>query len=232
MNRNSSSLVSFLPAFCLSVLFMLYTMLIQHIDVKPIGPNGSAVGFASVNEWVHDLFGVNWMLYTITDYLGLVPIFVVLGFAALGLSQLLRRKSLFRVDSSILVLGGFYLLVMGAYLFFEYYRVNYRPVLVDGILETSYPSSTTMLVLCVMSTAVMQFRSLICKKMIKNSVTVALTVFTAFMVIGRLVSGVHWLTDILGGVLLSAALVMLYRGVNEYIAETNVKLKVAGRNTN
>lgn len=89
MKRNSRSLGSFLPTICLSVLFILYTMLIRHIDVKPIGPNGSTVGFASVNGWVHDLFGINWTLYTITDWLGLVPIFVVLGFAVLGLKQLI-----------------------------------------------------------------------------------------------------------------------------------------------
>ena len=195
-------------------------MLIRHIDVKPIGPNGSAVGFASVNGWVHDLLGVNWTLYTITDWLGLVPIFIVLGFAVLGLSQLIRRKSLLRVDSSILALGGFYVLVVGAYLFFEHYRVNYRPVLIDGILETSYPSSTTMLVLCVMPTAMMQFRRLFRNRTVKNAVNVVLAAFTAFMVIGRLVSGVHWLTDILGGVLLSAALVLLYQGANTYIARS------------
>jgi undecaprenyl-diphosphatase len=166
------------------------------------------------------------MLYTITDYLGLVPIFVALGFAVLGLIQLIRRKSLLRVDSSILVLGGFYVLVMGAYLFFEYYRVNYRPVLIDGILETSYPSSTTMLVLCVIPTAMMQFRRLIRNKTVKDAVNTVFAIFTVFMVIGRLVSGVHWLTDILGGVLLSAALVLLYRGVNAYIA------KAAGNPTN
>lgn len=227
MKRNSRPRGSFLPAICLFVLFVLYTILIQHVDVKPIGPNGSAVGFASVNGWVHDLFGVNWTLYTITDWLGFVPIFVVLGFAVLGFMQLIRRKSLLRVDSSILVLGGFYMLVMGAYLFFEYDRVNYRPVLIDGILETSYPSSTTMLVLCVMPTATMQFRRLIRNKTVKNAVNTVLAAFTAFMVVGRLVSGVHWLTDILGGVLLSAALVLLYCGTNAFIADSQHEKKAA-----
>lgn len=120
------------------------------------------------------------------------------------------------------------MLVMGAYLFFEYYRVNFRPVLIDGILETSYPSSTTMLVLCVMPTAMMQFRRLICNKTIRSTVNTVFAAFTAFMVIGRLVSGVHWLTDILGGVLLSAALVLLYRGVNAHIAKSRHGAKLAG----
>jgi membrane-associated phospholipid phosphatase len=201
----------FLSPICLFVLFVLYTVLIRHVDVRPIGPNGSAVGFAALNGWAHDLFGVHWTLYTVTDWLGLVPILVAFGFAVLGLVQLLRRRSLFRVDGSILVLGGFYVLVAAAYLFFESYQVNFRPVLINGILETSYPSSTTMLVLCVMPTARMQFSRLIHSHAAKSVLNILSAAFMAFMVIGRLTSGVHWLTDILGGVLLSAALVLVYR---------------------
>lgn len=150
------------------------------------------------------------LIYTITDWLGLVPIFVVLGFATLGLIQLIKRRSLFKVDRDILILGGFYIITMAAYVFFEMFTVNYRPVLINGLLEASYPSSTTLLVMCVMPTAIMQLNY-----RIKNSIAVKLIdagiiLFTAFMVIGRLVSGVHWFTDIVGGLLLSATLVMAY----------------------
>ena len=35
--------------------------------------------------------------------------------------------------------------------------------------------------------------------------------FSTFMVIGRLVAGVHWFTDIMGAVILSAGLFILYK---------------------
>ena len=152
-------------------------------------------------------------LYVITDWLGLVPIGVAFGFAVLGLVQLIKRKSLFGVDRSILVLGGFYIVVMAIYVLFEMVIINYRPVLIEGYLEASYPSSTTMLVLCVMPTAIMQLNSRIKNQALKRCVAYSIAAFIAFMVIGRLVSGVHWISDIIGGALISAGLVMTYYAI-------------------
>jgi undecaprenyl-diphosphatase len=149
-------------------------------------------------------------IYTITDWLGLIPLCFALGFAILGLVQLIQRKSFLKVDYSILVLGGFYILVIASYLFFEKFVINYRPVLIEGNLEASYPSSTTLLVLCIMPTAMMQLNTRIRNNTTKKVILSLLAIFTAFMVIGRLISGVHWFTDIIGGVLLSTGLVMLY----------------------
>ena len=184
--------------------------MIRLIDVQVIGPRESAVGFATVNKAFHDLTGVHMSLYIITDWLGLVPIGVAMGFAMLGLTQWIRRKRLLQVDRSILALGGFYLAVIAVYVFFEMVAVNYRPVLIDGFLEASYPSSTTMLVLCVMPTAIMQFNARIRIRVIRKCVAFAIAAFTAFMVVGRLASGVHWLSDIIGGALVSSGLVMMY----------------------
>jgi undecaprenyl-diphosphatase len=136
-----------------------------------------------------------------------------MGFALLGLIQWIKRKHLLKVDYNIFILGGFYIVVMAVYVLFEMLVVNYRPVLIDGILEASYPSSTTMLVMCVMPTAVMQFNSRIRNKLLRNIVAAILVAFIAFMVIGRLVSGVHWFTDIIGGALLSTGLVLMYCAV-------------------
>ncbi|MBQ6905883.1 MAG: phosphoesterase PA-phosphatase, partial [Clostridia bacterium] len=124
----------------LIAVFVLWTVLVSVVDVRAIGPNGSSVGFATLNGYVHDLTGVNMFLYTITDWLGLVPIGVAFGFAVLGLVQWVGRKSLFKVDRSILALGGFYIIVLAMYIFFEIVVINYRPVLIDGYLEASYPS--------------------------------------------------------------------------------------------
>lgn len=193
--------------------FVLWTILASLLDVQCIGPQKSAVGFATVNGWFHDLTGVHMELYVLTDWLSLIPLGIVLWFAILGLSQWIRRRSLRKVDRDLLLLGGFYGLVLLMYVLFEGLEINYRPMLIEGILEASYPSSTTMLVLCVMLTAVMQADMRIQNPKRKMVVTWAVRAFTAFMVVGRLISGVHWLTDIIGGMLLSGGLVMLYCGM-------------------
>lgn len=147
------------------------------------------------------------VLYTITDWLGLVPLCFVLGFALLGLVQLIQRKRIVKVDYSLLVLDGFYIIVMAAYLLFEVFVINYRPELINGHLEASYPSSTTILVMCVIPPAIIQLNTRISNKIIRKVILGVLAVFTVFMVIARLISGVHWFTDIVGGALLSAGLV-------------------------
>lgn len=205
--KNFAIAISFLAAFA------LWTLAIRFVDVQPIGPQESSVGFAILNGWIHRLTGVHMSLYVITDWLGLIPLGFVFGFGILGLVQWIQRKKLHLVDFSILVLGEFYLIVMAVFLLFEVYVVNYRPVLIEGILEVSYPSSTTLLVMCVMPTAFMQLHDRIQNPLLNRCVCLAITVFIAFMVVGRLLSGVHWVTDIIGGALLSASLVTMYRSV-------------------
>lgn len=206
---------SFIVSMCLLTAFVLWTVAICFVDVRAIGPQGSSVGFAGINGFVHILTGVHWGLYNITDWLGLVPIFLCVGFGILGQVQWIQRKSIRKVDYDIFVLGGFYIVTIAAYLFFESVVINYRPVLINGYLEASYPSSTTLLVMCVMPTAVMQFNSRIKNKVLRNIIAVTIIAFIAFMVIGRLVSGVHWFTDIVGGALLSSGLVMMYYSVSK-----------------
>lgn len=191
--------------------FAVWTFLIQTVDVQQIGPRQSAVGFATVNGWFHRLTNVHWMLYTLTDWLGLVPIVVCLLFAYVGLAQLVQRRSLLKVDLDILLLGVYYVLVIFAYLLFEMVPLNYRPVLIEGILEASYPSSTTLLVLSVMPTLRFQAERRLKNSALRHCIRVLTVLFSAFMVVGRLLSGVHWLTDIVGAILLSGGLFLLYK---------------------
>ena len=193
--------------------FVLWTFLIQTVDVRPVGVNGTDVGFAAVNTWFHRLTGVHMGLYTVTDWLGLVPIAVCMGFGVLGLSQWIRRKSLLKVDRDIVLLGVYYILVILGYLIFEMIPINYRPILIDGAMEASYPSSTTLLVLSVMPTLLFQVGRRSKRPIIRRIAALFVILFSAFMVIGRLTAGVHWLTDIIGAVLLSAGLYLLYRSI-------------------
>ena len=204
----------------LLAVFVLWTVLIRFVDVEAIGPRQSSVGFATLNGYIHNLTGVNMSLYIITDWLGLVPIGVAFGFAVLGIVQCIKRKSLLKVDRSILTLGGFYIVVMAVYILFEIVVINYRPTLINGYLEASYPSSTTMLVMCVMPTAMMQLRTRIKNDLFRRCVMLVIAVFIAFMVIGRLVSGVHWITDIIGGALLSTAIVLMYYSIDNIVAKS------------
>lgn len=192
------------------VAFLTWTWLLGFVDVMEIGPRGSSVGFATLNGFVHNALGVNMTLYHITDWLGLVPIAVAFGFAVFGLIQWIKRKSLLKVDRDILILGGFYLLVMAVYVIFEFVVINRRPVLIEGYLEVSYPSSTTMLVTTVMPTALIELRSRIKSRIILRTASAIIVAFTVFMVVGRLLSGVHWASDIIGGLLISASLIEAY----------------------
>ena len=215
MKKNQNVLAGIL----LLVGFVIWTFLIQSVDVQPIGPNESTVGFAALNGWFHQLTGVHWMLYTLTDWLGLVPIFVCLIFAGIGFVQLVQRKSLFKVDLDIIMLGAYYVLVIFGYLLFEMVPINYRPVLIEGFLEASYPSSTTLLVLSVMPTLYFQAQRRLSPNALRQTILIFSVLFSAFMVIGRLVSGVHWLTDIVGAVLLSSGIFLIYKASVNFLCK-------------
>ena len=192
-------------------MFAVWTALIQSVDVQPLGQNGTSIGFATFNCWFHHFTGVNMAIYTITDWMGLVPVVICLIFAGIGLVQLIKRRSLFRVDADIMILGVYFVIVFLAYAIFEIIPINYRPILIEGRMEASYPSSTTLLVLSVMPALVEQIKRRLSGIRVKQIITIAAIAFSVFMVTGRLISGVHWFTDIVGGELLSAGLFMLYK---------------------
>jgi undecaprenyl-diphosphatase len=195
------------------IAFAVWTLLIQIVDVQPVGQNGTNIGFAAFNCWFHKLTGVHMTLYAITDWLGLVPLFVCLLFGWIGLCQLIKRRSLFKVDCDIIFLGIYYVIVILGYLIFEMVPINYRPILIEGFMEVSYPSSTTLLVLSVMPTLVFQVNRRLENATVKNTIGILTMLFSAFTVIGRLISGVHWFTDIVGSLLLSTGLFAVYKAV-------------------
>ena len=208
-----------LAGIVLLATFALWTVLIRHIDVQNAGPLGSEIGFATINAWFHRLTGVYMPIYTITDWLGLVPIIVCMGFGLLGLVQLIKRRSLLKVDPDIQLLGVYYVVVILGYLLFEKVPINYRPILIDGNLEASYPSSTALLVLSVMPTLKYQSDRRIANPVTRKAITAFVFAFSAFMVIGRLISGVHWVTDIIGSVFLSTGLYLIYRFMAEHTSQ-------------
>ncbi|MBE7065253.1 MAG: phosphatase PAP2 family protein [Ruminococcaceae bacterium] len=211
MIRNGKRLLLIGVIFIL--LFVLWTLLIQTIDVQVAGQTEAEVGFATLNCCFHKFTGVHMSVYYITDWLGLLPVFICMVFAVLGLTQLVSRKSLIKVDFDILLLGIYYVIVIFCYLVFEMVQINYRPILIEGFREASYPSSTTLLVLSVMPTLIFQINRRLKNLMIKKIIIFSVMTFSIFMVIGRLISGVHWFTDIVGSVLLSAGMFCVYKAI-------------------
>ena len=200
-----------MAGIALVLAFILWTVLIQVVDVQPVGVEQTNIGLARMNTWFHRLTGVHMKIYTVTDWLGLVPIAVCGIFGLLGLIQLIQRRSIKKVDMDILLLGIYYVIVILAYLIFEMIPINYRPILIEGAKEASYPSSTTLLVLSVMPMLVFQANRRVKDPLARRVILVFTVVFSALMVIGRTVAGVHWLSDIIGSVLLSAGLYLIYR---------------------
>lgn len=195
------------------LLFLFIIILVTNIDVKPIGPDQSIIGLSTINQYVFELFGVHLIWYHITDWLGLVAILVAFIFAVVGFVQLVKRRSFLKVDKDITLLGIFYIVVISLYIFFEMNIINYRPVIIYEGLEASFPSSHTFIVMFIMLTAIIQ-----CKIRIKNrSMRITLITISYIIVlvtvIGRLISGVHWITDITAGIILSTSLMVFYKAI-------------------
>ncbi|MCR4728206.1 MAG: phosphatase PAP2 family protein [Lachnospiraceae bacterium] len=203
-------LTGFLLPAVLFIVFVAYTFVVKYVGVEAIGPEGSKVGLAGINGAFFEKFGYNATFHRISELLGYAAIGVALCFAAIGAMELIKGKSIKKVDIRIILLGIFYVLVVAFYALFEVLVINYRPVILDEGLEASYPSSHTMLAVCVLATAVILIRELLNKSGIRTAINILLTVLLVAIVVFRLFSGVHWFTDIIGALLLSASLCSLY----------------------
>ena len=205
MKRNKYIILSII----FTIISAVYTFMVKKIDIQPIGPKGSKVGFASLNKVFRDTIGTHMKLYKLAEILGLAILVIVGIYALIGLYQLIKRKSLLKIDREIIILGIFYVLMFVTYIFFEKCIINYRPVILDGKLEASYPSSHTILALCTCITSLIVSKKYVSKKYIKitNIITILL-LFGVFL--GRMFSGVHWLSDIIGGFLISLTLISYF----------------------
>jgi undecaprenyl-diphosphatase len=205
----------FLASCLLLVLAIVYTFLVKYVDVSNIAPNGTNVGFATINTKFRDLIGLNMNWYKITKYLGLIPLAMCGCYALLGLYQLIKTKDLKKVDMRIYALGVFYVIFAVIYVLFEKVALNYRPFLIDGQAEASFPSTHTMLAICICGSSLMAVKYFIKNETILKVINILTWLIMLAIVIGRVLSGVHWLTDIIGGIIISLFMLMsLYTAMN------------------
>lgn len=192
----------------LVLISIIYTLLVKYVDTSTIGPNGSVVGFSSLNSFVFNLTGNNMTLYKITEILGIIPILIALMYAVIGLIQVIDRKSL-KVDKELIALGILYIIVILIYVFFEKCIINYRPVIIDGVLEASYPSSHTLLSICICGSALLINKYLFNNEKIYKYINIISIISMVLIVLGRLLSGVHWASDIIGSIIISITLLKI-----------------------
>lgn len=203
----------YLKAIFWGLCFIIFTVLVKVIDVEPAGAQGSLIGFASLNLSVNQLLGTNHFCYLITQLFGLLAIFLAAVFAVMGFVQLIKRKSLLKVDHEILMVGIVYAIVIILYVLFEKLAINYRPVVLEDGLEASYPSTHTMLILTILGTALPLAGRYISNPKIALLAKLLCIVIMWLTVVCRLLSGVHWFTDIIGGVLISLCLISLFKSL-------------------
>ena len=198
----------------LLIISILYIIVIKNVDVRTIGPNNTSVGLSTINESFHKVFGYNDVLYKLTKYLGVVPILLVVMYALIGLYELTQKKSLFKVNKKLILLGCFYVVVLLVYILFEKLAINYRPVIIDGELEASFPSSHTILALCFCGSSLLTSKYFITNLKTKKYIDIISLIVMILIVVGRTLSGVHWFTDIIGGIIISLFLLsLLYTGI-------------------
>lgn len=210
--RNKKNIIVSIILFITSIV---YTVLVKYVDVKQIGPNNSSVGFSGINKWFSNLIGSNMTIYKISELLGYIVMLLVVIYGCIGLYQLVKRKNITKVDKEIIKLGLFYVLMLIVYVLFEKIEINYRPILIDGELEASYPSSHTILALCICFSSLITSKKYFNKNYIKiiNLVTIVLTSLVLFL---RIISGVHWISDIIGGIIISFLLISIYQTIYFY----------------
>ena len=203
----------FIMAGVVLLISIIFTILVSTVDVQPSGISGTNLGFSTINHSVFDSIGTNDAIYLATEILGYIFIIPAAFFAVLGIIQLIKRKNFKKVDLHFYALLGLYIAVAATYVFFELVAVNYRPILIDGKAEASYPSSHTMLAITVLLSSFLMICRLVKNRTIKFVALGVTVVCSVAMAILRLYSGVHWATDIIGGILISISLVLIFNAV-------------------
>jgi undecaprenyl-diphosphatase len=203
---------SYTKPLILLAVTIVYSLLATFVDRSAIGPGGTSVGFSTINGAFAGRFGYNPAMDLVSDLMMYLSFIVVMSFAAMGILRLIREKSIPKVGKVLIGLGVLYVLVAVIYVAFGKIPINYRPIIMpdETELETSFPSTHTLVIGTVMGSAMVAWERLLSNvKLVKILKILAIVV----MVVGigaRMLAGVHWLSDIAAGILFSLTLIAFY----------------------
>lgn len=197
--------------FAFFLMFIIFTTIIKFVDVKNIGPHNTSVGLATINNFFVNKIGFHNKIYKLTEILGIIPIIIVLIYAIIGLYSLIEEKSFKKVNKNLYYLAIFYIIVLGIYVLFEKVIINFRPVIIEGILESSYPSSHTILAICICGSSIILNNAIFKNNKIAKLENIISFIIIIMLPLLRFISGVHWFTDIIGGILLSLSLLLFFK---------------------
>lgn len=191
------------------IVFIIFTIGVMNIDVMAIGPKDGKVGFSTINKKVFEIFGQNDKWDQVSDKLLSISVFVELGFILITIFQIIKRKSLFKIDYDISIFFILYIIFALINVFFDYIAINNRPIIEDGKVEASYPSTHTFMTVFMLGFLMIEIWCRIKNKAIKNIIYTICVIIMIAMPILRVIAGRHWLTDVIGGVILGLFAVML-----------------------
>lgn len=208
--KNRRAAIESIAALILLTAFVLLIIMLKTVDTAAIGPENTVIGLSRINEATHNAIGESSTWYLISEASGALAFPVALVFAFYGIYELIKKKSFKAVDKELYCLAALYASAAVIYLFFETVIINYRPILEKGELAASFPSSHTLISITVYGSAAIILKSVLHDKKKKTTISSVLIFLMILTVVARLFSGVHWLTDIIGAILVSSSLLLLF----------------------
>lgn len=203
------------------VLFNILMILLCFVNVKEVEPFGKIGLYGFNNTYRHDYNKTLDIISDVLLYLSIAAFVAAVVYFAYGLIKNKFKK----VDYRLLVYFIITVCVVITYLIFDHVvKLNNRPNIIDGELEGSFPSThvlmATYLLLPLTTLFFKEGREKDTKKIDLDTIvtTIAFVIIGAMFVL-RLWSGMHWMTDCIGGVLLGVFYFGFYYFITSFIKE-------------
>lgn len=198
------------------LILLIFTILVSFVDVKIFNVTNTKIGLYSLNK----IFLVNSInsnyINIISNGIFLICLLVIILMLLLITFEYFKTKKINKNNLNFFI--HFLIMVLIWIIFDKILIINYRPILINGNIEGSYPSTHVMV-----STFVLLFLSDQLKKIFKNDkifyiISIGLIIIQS---ISRILLTMHWFTDIIGGLLIGCLLFFTFlRG--EYGFNNNV----------